>query len=245
MQRPAFFNAQLEWKGRIAQPPQGKRIGVYGEQGLGDVIQFIRYVPLMQADGASVFGVIPPGLVPLLAHSMPGLQCLTPERQFEVDYHAALLDLPMHYGATLENIPAQHSYLRAPQDKVDVWRERLSAWDGKLKVGLAWAGAKQQVNNLNRSVRLSQLAPLMNMPGVQCFGLQKGDGGPMSDAEPGPEQLVDLTTHWSDFADSAAMLQNLGLVITVDTAVAHLAGTCFTGEAASPQVCRPGHLQRL
>lgn len=224
MQRPAFFNPQLEWTGRSAQPAQGKRIGVYAEQGLGDVIQFIRYVPLMQADGASVFGVVPPELVPLLEHSMPGLQCLTPERQFEVDYHVALLDLPMHYGTTLENIPAQRPYLRAPQDKVDIWRERLLAWDGRLKVGFAWAGAKQQVNNLNRSVRLSQLAPLMNMPGVQCFSLQKGDGGPMTDAEPGPEQLVDLTAHWKDFTDSTAMLQNLDLVITVDTAVAHLAG---------------------
>jgi tetratricopeptide (TPR) repeat protein len=224
MQRPSFFNAQLEWKGRSEQPPQGKRIGVYAEQGLGDVIQFIRYVPLMQADGASVFGVIPTELVPLLEHSMPGLQCLTPDRQFEVDCHAALLDLPMHYGTTLENIPAQLPYLRAPQYKVAIWRERLSAWDGKLKVGLAWAGAKQQVNNLNRSVRLSQLAPLMNMPGVQCFSLQKADGGPMTDAKPGPEQLADLTPHWNDFTDSAAMLQNLDLIITVDTAVAHLAG---------------------
>ena len=224
MQRPAFFNAQLEWKGRSAQPLQGKRIGIYAEQGLGDVIQFIRYVPLLQADGASVFGVVPPELVPLLEHSMPGLQCLTPERQFEVDYHVALLDLPMHYGTTLESIPAQRPYLRAPQDKFDIWRERLSAWDGKLKVGLAWAGAKQQVNNLNRSVRLSQLAALMNMPGVQCFSLQKGDGGPMTDAESSPEQLVDLTAHWKDFTDSTAMLQNLDLVITVDTAVAHLTG---------------------
>ena len=81
----------MEWKGPREQPLKGKRIGVYAEQGLGDVIQFIRYVPLMQQDGATVVGVVPRDLVALLEHSMPGLQCLKPDRQFEVDYHVALL----------------------------------------------------------------------------------------------------------------------------------------------------------
>lgn len=224
MRRPAFFNAQLEWKGRDEQPLEGKRIAVYAEQGLGDVIQFIRYVALLERDGASVVGIVPRELVPLLEHSMPELQCLTPDRRFEVDHHVALLELPMHYGTTLEDVPARMPYLRAPQDKVTLWRERLAPWDGKLKVGLAWAGSSQQVNNLNRSMRLSQLAPLMNMQGVQCFSLQKGDAGPFTDMVPGPAELVDLTAQWDDFTDSAAMLQNLDLVITVDTAVAHLAG---------------------
>jgi len=225
MRRPSFFDAQLEWQGPRAQPLRGKRIGVYAEQGLGDVIQFIRYVPLMQADGATVVGVIPRELVALLEHSMPGLQCLKPDRQFQVDYHVALLDLPMHYGTTFENIPAKRPYLRTPQDKLDAWRERLSAWDGKLKVGIAWAGSRQQVNNVNRSMRLSELAPLINTPGVQCFSLQKADAGSLTDVAPGAAQLVDLTSQWDDFSDSAAMLENLDLVITVDTAVAHLAGS--------------------
>jgi len=224
MRRPSFFDAQLEWQGPRAQPLQGKRIGVYAEQGLGDVIQFIRYVPLLQADGAAVFGVVPRELVGLLEHSMPGLQCLKPDRQFQVDYHVALLDLPMHYGTTLANIPAMLPYLRTPQDRLDAWRERMSAWNGKLKVGIAWAGSGQQVNNVNRSMRLSELAPLMKMPGVQCFSLQKGDAGSWTDVGPSPVELVDLTAQWDDFTDSAAMLQNLDLVITVDTAVAHLAG---------------------
>lgn len=224
MPRPAFFSEPLEWKGPAQQPPRSKRIAVYAEQGLGDVIQFIRYVPLMQADGAAVFGVIPPDLIPLLEHSMPGLQCLTPQWQFEVDHHVALLDLPMHYGTSLENVPAAVPYLRPPQDKVDLWRGRLAPWSQKLKVGIAWAGSPQQVNNVNRSMRLSQLAPLMEMTGVQCFSLQKGDAGPFTDVTFGAEQLVDLTLGWGDFTDSAAMLQNLDLIITVDTAVAHLAG---------------------
>jgi tetratricopeptide (TPR) repeat protein len=224
MRRPSFFSAQLEWQGPGAQPLAGKRIGVYAEQGLGDVIQFIRYVPLLQREGATVVGVVPRELVDLLEHSIPGLQCLKPDRQFEVDCHVALLDLPMHYGTTLETISAKLPYLHAPRDKMDAWRERLSAWDGKLKVGLAWAGSRQQVNNANRSMCLGQLLPLMNMPGVQCFRLQKADARALTDAAPDPGELVDLTAQWDDFTDSAAMLENLDLVITVDTAVAHLAG---------------------
>lgn len=147
-----------------------------------------------------------------------------PSAQISFDCHVALLDLPMHYGTTLETIPAKLPYLRAPQDKMDAWRERLSAWDGKLKVGLAWAGSRQQVNNANRSMCLSQLLPLINMSGVQCFSLQKADAGALTDAAPDAGELVDLTAQWVDFTDSAAMLENLDLVITVDTAIAHLAG---------------------
>jgi tetratricopeptide (TPR) repeat protein len=224
MQRPSFFRPELEWKGPKDQPLQGNRIAVYAEQGLGDVIQFIRYAPLMQNDGATVYGVIHPELAALVEHSMPGVQCLMPQRQFEAEYHVALLDLPMHYGTTLDNIPAQAPYLRAPADKVEQWRERLAPWKGKFKVGLAWSGSQKQVNNNNRGVRLSELAPILEMKGVQCFSLQKGDGGLFTDVTVDPKRLVDLTGEWSDFTDSAAMLENLDLVITVDTAVAHLAG---------------------
>jgi tetratricopeptide (TPR) repeat protein len=224
MKRPSFFRAEMEWKGPEEQPLQGNRIAVYAEQGLGDVIQFIRYAPLLQKEGATVYGVIHPELVALVEHSMPGVQCLTPERQFEADYHVALLDLPMHLGTTLESIPAEVPYLRAPQDKVAQWRERLAPWQGKFKVGLAWSGSQKQVNNNNRAVPLSELAPLLRMRGVQCFSLQKGDAAGFTDVAPDPKQLIDLTAEWHDFSDSAAMLENLDLVISVDTAVAHLAG---------------------
>ncbi|MDB5871490.1 MAG: tetratricopeptide repeat protein [Ramlibacter sp.] len=224
MKRPGFFRPELEWKGPAEQPLRGKRIAVYAEQGLGDVIQFIRYAALMQGDGGTVYAVIHPELVPLVEQSMPGVQCLTPQSQAEVEYHVALLDLPMHYGTTLESIPAPSPYLHAPQEKVAVWRERLAPWQGKFKVGLAWSGSQQQVNNNNRGVHLTELMPIIGMPGVQCFSLQKGDAGVFSDIAVDPRQLVDLTAQWTDFTDSAAMLENLDLVITVDTAVAHLAG---------------------
>jgi tetratricopeptide (TPR) repeat protein len=224
MPRPAFYSDALEWKGRTVQPLQGRRIAIYAEQGLGDVLQFIRYVSHLQADGAAVVGVIQPELVALVEHSLPGVVCLTPNRTLQADYHVALLDLPMHYGTTLDTIPASVPYLRAPQHKVDEWAQRMPPRDGRLRVGLAWSGSLRQVNNNNRAVRLSQLAPILEMEGVQCFSLQKGDCGVFNDIVPPAGQLVDMTRDWNDFTDSAAMLENLDLVVTVDTSIAHLAG---------------------
>lgn len=224
MKRPGFYNPQLEWQGRVAQPPAGKRIAVYAEQGLGDVIQFIRYARELQADGATVYGVIQQELVALVEHSLPGVVCLTPSRVLQADYHVALLDLPLHYGTTLDNIPCAVPYLHAPVMKVRQWAERLPPAEGRLRVGVAWSGSLRQVNNNNRAMRLSQLSPLYELPQVQCFSLQKGNCGSFTDVIVPRDQLTDLTDEWSDFTDSAAMIQNLDLVITVDTSIAHLAG---------------------
>lgn len=224
MARPRFYNPALEWQGPQRQPIKGKRIIVYAEQGLGDVIHFIRYVRLLQADGATVVAVVQPELVTLL-EGMPGLRCFKPGADDVVaDCHVALLDLPMHYGTTLANIPAQVPYLQTQAAKVAQWRERLKPWAGQRKVGIAWAGSPTQVNNRNRSMPLSALAPLLDVKGVQCFSLQKGPGGAFTDMTPDAQALVDLTGEWRDFSDSAAMIECLDLVITVDSAVAHLAG---------------------
>jgi tetratricopeptide (TPR) repeat protein len=224
MKRPAFFQPALEWQGPAVQPLQGRSIAVYAEQGLGDVIQFIRYAKRLQQDGAMVHAIVQPELASLLEHSMPGVSCVVREGKVEVQHHVALLDLPMHYATTLANLPAQVHYLRSPQGKVDHWRDKLAPWAGSFKVGIAWSGSHAQVNNRNRAVKLSDLAPILDMPGVQCFSLQKGDGGVFTDVVPSPAKLVDFTGEWHDFTDSAAMLSNLDLVITVDTALAHLAG---------------------
>jgi tetratricopeptide (TPR) repeat protein len=224
MKRPAFYNPAMEWTGRTQQPARGKRVAVYAEQGLGDVIQFIRYVRELQADGATVYGVIQQELVPLVEHSFPGITCLTKDRVLEADFHVALLDLPMHYGTRLDNIPSTVPYLRAPEPDVRRWADELPPREGRLRVGLAWSGSLKQVNNNNRAMRLSQLSAILELPQVQCFSLQKGECGVFTDVTPAPGQLVDLTGDWHDFNDSAAMIENLDLVITVDTSIAHLAG---------------------
>jgi hypothetical protein len=115
-------------------------------------------------------------------------------------------------------------YLKPPQAKVQQWAERMKPWQGRLRVGIAWCGFQGQMNNRNRAMRLSDLQALLSGPGVQCFSLQKSPGGEWTDLQPDPDRLVDLTGEWNDFTDSAAMLQQLDLVITVDTAIAHLAG---------------------
>ncbi|HEY8048184.1 MAG TPA: hypothetical protein VIE63_03355, partial [Ramlibacter sp.] len=112
----------------------------------------------------------------------------------------------------------------APEAKVQEWAQRMPPAEGRLRVGLAWSGSLKQVNNNNRAVRLSQLAPIFALPQLQCFSLQKGDCGTFTDVEPSADQLVDLTHDWHDFTDSAAMIGNLDIVVTVDTSVAHLAG---------------------
>jgi tetratricopeptide (TPR) repeat protein len=220
--RPAFWRLEAEWRGP-AQPLQGQSIGVYAEQGLGDVIQFLRYLPRLQALGAQVRCVVQPELVPLVESSFDGVECLVPGRNLSVHLHAALLDLPGRFGTTLDNIPALVPYLRPPEPARARWRERLAPWPGR-KIGLAWSGSQLQVNNRNRAMPLSLLAPLLRQDGVQCFSLQKGDAGGYTDLRPAAGELVDLTGEWTDFADSAAMIEQLDLVITVDTAVAHLAG---------------------
>jgi tetratricopeptide (TPR) repeat protein len=224
MKRPAFFRPELEWKGPREQPLPGRRIAIYGEQGFGDVIQFIRYATLMQRDGATVYAVVHPELATLIEGSMPGVLCLNSQRRIEADHHVALMDLPTHFGTTLDTVPAAVPYLQAPEDKVLQWRERLEPWDGKIKIGVAWSGSPRQVNNLNRAMPLREMLAVADLAGVQCFSLQKADAGELANLRLPAGRLVDFTGEWRDFTDSAAMLRNLDLVITVDTAIAHLAG---------------------
>lgn len=223
MTRPAFFRPELEWKGPRLQPVAGKRVVIYAEQGLGDVINFVRYAKVLQADGATVFCVIQPELIPLV-ESMSGVVCLKPNLNIEADYHVALLELPLHYRTGLHSIPAEMPYLRPGQEKSSAWKAKLSHWDGKLKVGIAWAGHHIHANHHNRSMTLSEFKPLLDMPGVQCFSLQKSDGGVYTDVKVTAQELIDFTSEWSDFADSAAMIENLDVIVSIDSAVIHLAG---------------------
>jgi tetratricopeptide (TPR) repeat protein len=221
--RPGFFQPEREWPGPQV-PLAGQSIAVYGEQGSGDVLQCLRLLPRLQALGADVVCAVPPELAPLVEASFPGVPCAGPGRELRVRLHVALMDLPGRLGVTLENIPAQVPYLRAPESARARWKDKLAPWSGLRKVGLAWSGSHAQVNNRNRAVPYSLLRPLAQAPGVQCSNLQKADGAAWTDVAPDARELVDLTGDWSDFGESAAMIEQLGLVVTVDTAVAHLAG---------------------
>lgn len=223
MPRPAFFRAELEWQGPAAEPPAGKRFLVYAEQGLGDTIQFARFLPLLVRQAASVHVAVQAELTPLV-EAIPGVRCPRPNERIEFDHHVAMLDLPLHLAPRQQDIPREVPYLHAPSAKASEWRERLQPWEGKLRVGIAWVGQPRHVNQLNRSMPLATFAPLLALDGVQCFSLQKGSDASFTDLQPAEGALVDLTAHWRDFGDSAAMVSHLDLVISIDSAVAHLAG---------------------
>jgi tetratricopeptide (TPR) repeat protein len=223
LRRPAFFRPEREWAGP-AQPIAGGSIAVYAEQGLGDVIQFARYIPRLQALGAKVVCIVQPELVPLVEASFDGVECLAPGRDLQVHSHVALLDLPGRFGTRLADVPHQVPYLRVPPEAHAAWRDRMRPWADRTRIGIAWSGSMQQVNNRNRAVPLSLLLPLVQRAGVQGFSLQKGEAGEATDVAVATSGLVDFTAHWDDFAESAAQIEQLDLVVTVDTGVAHLAG---------------------
>ena len=212
---------QPEWRG---EQLAGGRVLVHAEQGFGDAIQFCRYVPLMAQRGAKVILEVQPELKRLMAglagvHEAVRLgEALPP-----FDCHIPLLSLPRVFGTRLDTIPADIPYLQAPPELVEAWREKLSGMAG-LRVGLAWAGSPQHMNDRNRSLALATLAPLAAVGGATYVVLQKGPAAAQAATPPAGMKLVELGAELGDFADTAAVIANLDVVIAVDTAVAHLAG---------------------
>jgi tetratricopeptide (TPR) repeat protein len=208
----------------------GKTILLYGEQGFGDVLQFARYAPLLAERGGRVVLETYPALHRLLT-SLAGIERVVAAGGVlpDFDVHLSLLSAPFILGTELASVPATIPYLSAPPAARASWAGRLAALPG-LKVGLVWAGdprphdpATHAVDK-RRSLALSRLAPILDTPGITFISLQKGDAaGQLATIAPGRRPL-DPTPDLEDFADTAALIDNLDLVVTVDTAVAHLAG---------------------
>jgi len=216
------------WRG---EPLRGRILYLHAEQGLGDTLQFCRYAPLIGEGGRLVFEA-PPSLKRLLT-SLPlpdGARVIArgdPIPPF--DLHCALLSLPSILGTTLATIPADIPYLAADAAGVSRWRERLAPLAG-LKVGLVWSGGQRPDQpgaaaiDRRRSVSLAAMAPLAQVPGVSFVSLQKGAPAAQAAAPPSGMTILDPSGELDDFADTAALVEALDLVISVDTAVAHLAG---------------------
>jgi tetratricopeptide (TPR) repeat protein len=208
----------------------GKAILIHCEQGYGDTLQFIRFAPRLARTAARVTVLAEPPLVALL-RSIPGIE-ITDRVIGEAayDFQVPLLCAPRLLGTTLETIPARTPYLFADPAKAAAWAERLSTQGDALRIGLVWAGGTRNdapslhAIDRRRSVRLEQYAPLAAVAGVRFFSLQKD--GPAAQARQPPAGLdfTDWTAELGDFADTAALVAGLDLVITVDTSVAHLAG---------------------
>lgn len=211
---------QPYWDGAIKE---GATLFIHTEQGVGDTLNFLRYVPHAAARVGRVVVECQPALKRLLQGWGGSHQLIAEgENLAACDLQCHLLSLP--YLLQLDEIPIHLPYYRAPLEDAAKWRERVAqASPGKnLKVGLAWQGNPAHRNDRNRSMPLAALAPLAQIPDVTYFSLQKGPGSEqIASAE---IKLVDLTSDVNDFADTTALISQLDLVITVDTSVAHLAG---------------------
>jgi tetratricopeptide (TPR) repeat protein len=215
-----FAGAPL-WRGDA--PLAGKTILLLAEQGLGDSIHFMRYAPLVAALGARVvLGVQAP--LKAIAATVPGVALVVGEGEPlpPLDFHCPLLSLPLAFKTDRATVPANVPYLRAPEERLAKWRSRIPA-DGRLRVGICWAGSAAHLNDRNRSIALERFATLLTVPGLDFSSVQKE----ASEAERAllrASGVTQLGPGCTDFADTAAVLSMLDLLIGVDTSVAHLAG---------------------
>src|SRR2546426_965235 len=223
----ALFEQQCA--GLILPPPfwegselNGGTILLYAEQGFGTTIQFIRYAPLVARRGGRVIVACQPELIRLLA-SLAGTAHVVSEREPlpDFDLHAPLLSLPRISGTTLETIPSQCPYLSPPESS----SVKVEATPNvKLKVGIVSAGLPIHRNDRNRSCPLSYFLELADLPGVAVYSLQKQPrAAGLGEVTPGMA-VNNLSDQIGDWADTAAAICQLDLVLTVDTGVAHLAG---------------------
>ncbi len=215
------------WRGDAAIANQ--TILVHAEQGFGDSLQFCRYVPML-ARRARVVLDVPRPLARLLASLDCDMQIVARGDDLPpFDAWIPMLSLPRAFNTTLATIPAAVPYLRADPEQASRWRDRLAALPGR-KVGLVWAGSplspqpRALAMDRRRSMTLQQFAPLAEIPGLCLISLQKGEGAPQASTPPDGMVLHDWTNELRDFADTAALVEALDLVISVDTSVVHLAG---------------------
>ena len=218
-QGPRPFAAP-QWRGEEAV---GRTILLHAEQGLGDTIQFARYVPLVARRGATVILEAHGALAPLLA-PLEGVARVV-ERGATLpsfDLHCPLMSLPLAFGTTLATIPAQVPYLQAPAEHLERWRARLGE-RRRPRVGLAWSGSPTLRNDRNRTIPLARTAPLRSLP-VDLFALQKDvrpeDRPAFAEGPP----IATFGDQLADFRDTAALTGLMDVVVSVDTSIAHLAG---------------------
>jgi len=214
----------LRWNGDPI--PEGTVL-VHDEQGLGDTLQFMRLLPWVKSRcGRLVFETRPEIIHLLETHAHLGIDEMlarSPSRPPAVPYdrHISLISIPGLFGLTPDHKPPWKPYIHSTREKIIHWRTRLPA--GKLRVGLVWAGRPEHTNDENRSCGLKNLSPLFMFRDIQFVGLQKGDAASQIDAFH-EANFCNLGPELETFGDTAAVLAQLDLLISVDTSVAHLAG---------------------
>lgn len=211
-----------QWHGQT--PPSAHRILLWSEQGLGDTIQFCRYVPLVAQRAAQVILEVQPPLKALLEGLSPAVQVYACGESLPAcDLQTPLMSLPAVFDTGIESIPGSsaHGYLAPARQRVDGWRSRLATGSGRRKVGFACSGSATHGLDALRSIPLADMQGLAS--GVDAYLLQKELSAADERALAG-SGLVALRDELGDLADTAAAIANLDLVVTVDTSIAHLAG---------------------
>ncbi len=210
---------QPQWNGGALN---GARILLHAEQGLGDTLQFLRYVPMVVATGARVLLDVPKE-IRRLAAEIEGISNVlaTGDSLPEFEWQCPLMSLPLAFQTTLDSIPARAPYLRVPEEARQTAEKR--SWpESGLRVGLVWAATTHQFEDSDRSIPVNLFEPILSSPGIHFFSLQVGP--PAKQLESLRNSVTDLREAIADLADTAALIESLDLVITVDTSVAHLAG---------------------
>jgi tetratricopeptide (TPR) repeat protein/glycosyltransferase involved in cell wall biosynthesis len=204
---------------------KGKRILVYDEQGLGDTIQFIRFVPWLIKEGANVIVECNESLHDLFRDITQGAvmigRCFPEEPNVEYDYQIALLSLPYYFNVKVEEFFNEMPYITANPVSVKKMSGFIREGD-ELKIGIVWGGNSNHTGDKKRSIRLTYFKSLLAIKGIKLFALQKG--GPLNQVMEIEFPLIVLNDHLNTLMDTAGAIENLDLIITVDTSVAHLAG---------------------
>jgi hypothetical protein len=213
-----------QWDGRKLE---GQPLLLIGDQGFGDVVMFARYIPWVRERCAEIVMACSAEMAPIMAGMFPDMPLVNRWDDCP-DYSAfiPLSGLPRLHGTRLDNIPGGGAYLRADPAKARAWRDRLDAVipAGVRRIGIAWAGRPTHNNDANRSIGLQTLAPIAALEGIALVSLQKGPAAAQVSDYAGRAQFVDLDKEIGDFADTAAIIDGLDLVVTVDTAIGHFAG---------------------
>jgi hypothetical protein len=224
---PADMRALADRPAWAGEPLAGRALLVIADQGFGDTIQFMRYLPAVATRCPDVMIACSRPVRPLIAQQA-GARALFDVRRTlpRFDLHCPFSSLPRAFGTTLATIPAPIPYLSADPAAAERWRARLddAAPAGHRRIGLVWAGRPEHANDRNRSLPLAALAPLGDLPRTALVALQLGPAQKQVAGYRGAAPMIDLAPKIGDFTDTMAILAALDQVVAVDTSVAHLAG---------------------
>ena len=219
----AIYGNHPRWQG---EDFQGKTLLVREDFGIGDLLQFLRFLPLVKQRGGKVVLAVRKKLLGLLADASGTDEVISRElaqqRSDEYDLQVTMMSLPFLLDIRLDKLPVPIPYLHADPTRSEAWRKRLG--QNSFRVGLVWTANPENMALAARSIALKDLAPWLDVPGITLYGLQYGETAAEADCLTGNLSVLNIGDEVVDFEETAAVVANMDLVITVDTAMAHLAG---------------------